>query len=201
MEFNDYNLRSYQLAAIRYFRDMGFFNDVSQASDEEVLRVIRDFYGELDFRELIEDAVGRADADQILLLPDKARVWGRDLEGVYPGENAYVEDLLLWASISRGVFTPTNIHEDWSTSDDSVLVKFTFQDIEHVFVHHSKRSDMMDLTILQLVNSLIGDTPYRFEASDDSLADCRFVVMLTAKEKSKLMLERSWTFCESISDV
>jgi hypothetical protein len=40
-------------------------------------------------------------AEMLLLLGDRRRVWWRDLEGVFAGEEAYVSTLTEWAGRSR----------------------------------------------------------------------------------------------------
>ena len=196
-----YKSASWHLDAISYFRKMNFFDEYSTWTDGEILQEIMLLYGESFFWEVIEDAESAAEVDQFLLQLDEARVWSRDLKGVYKGEDAYTEDLRLFSSISEGVFTPANIVEIWADIDDPVYVKFDFRDAEHTFIHKSGRNSRIDLNIITFINSLMRDTAYRFEVSDDLTRECRFIVVLTREEKIQIRDERGWSFCEWMSDV
>ncbi|HEU5088271.1 MAG TPA: hypothetical protein VFT99_12525 [Roseiflexaceae bacterium] len=190
----DLATENWALESIRYLRELEFFADWQARSDAAILASIREWYGD-EYDAIRPQMRSVAEADQMLLWPDRQRAWGRDLEGVYPGENSYVSALTEWAAVSRGAFTPTGMSEDWHSPNGPVVVSFTFRGQRHTFTHADGRNDFLDLSLLALLNRLIGDTPYQFACSDDFLLDCRFVVTLTTRERHRLQSERGWNFC------
>lgn len=180
--------------AVPYFRSRGFFADERQQPDEAVIARVRAYYRR-DWDDYIGSAPDRPAADQFLLMADTARVWFRDLECVYRGDEAYAGSLREWAAISRGIFTPTQIAETWRAAEGPVDVTFVFRGVQHTFVHRDGHDDFIDLEIIHMINRLLTDTPYRFEACDN-LGDCRFIVVLDHHEKTRLKQERGWSFCD-----
>ncbi len=183
--------------ALPYYRALGFFAAEKHRSDTDLAASVQAYHG-ADWDDVVLEAEDMATADQWLLMPDTSRVWFRDLEGVYQGENAYALSLQEWASISRGAFTPTEIAETWESDQGPVNVSFSFGGPQHTFVHPNGHDDFIDLRIVRMINQLLTHTPYRLEASDN-LVDCRFIVALASEEKRRLLSERGWSFCDFLS--
>ena len=59
-------------------------------------------------------------ADMVLLLGDQSRLWWRDLEGVFAGEEFYINSLTEWSATSRGAFTPEQIIERWHSDEGPI---------------------------------------------------------------------------------
>jgi hypothetical protein len=178
--------------AIPYFRALGFFQGCG--SDADIHARVRAYYGP-DWADTIGAARNMATADQFLLVPDRTRVWFRDLEGVYCGEDAYAESLREWAQISRGVFNPPQIAEQWLSETGPVNVTFSYAGAAHLFVHADGLDDFIDLRIVRLINRLLSATPYRLEACND-LVDCRFITVLDRDEQRQIERDRGWRFCD-----
>lgn len=185
------------MAIVQALRAFGFFPD-ERLSDAAVLSQIYAFYG-ADWPELLASIRTPAALDMFLLWPDQSRVWCRDLECVYPGEDAYATSLREWAAISRDQFAPEQIRETWQTDTDPVIVTFTVQGQRATFSHHSGRDDFLRLAILKLDNCQLRDPAYRFEACDDYPGDGRFVVCLHREERAQLQQIRGWTFCDYLT--
>ncbi len=183
--------------AVRYFHGMGFFAHYAGMADDDIAAKIREYHG-ADWEEYITSARDQASADMFLLMADPYRVWFRDLEGVYKGDNAYAHTLEEWASISRGAFHPTDIEETWESDAGPVRVMFTFDGARHEYVHANGDDDFINLEILKMVNWLLRDAPYRLEAADN-LGDCRFIVALSRDERDRLYRDRGWSFCDLLS--
>ncbi len=183
--------------AVSYFRAFGFFESERHQPDEAVIARVRAYY-QHDWDDYMGTAPDRPSADQFLLIADTSRVWFGDLERVYHGAEAYAGSLREWAAISREVFTPVQIAETWHADEGPVEVTFVFGGARHTFVHRDGHDDFIDLEIIHMINGLLTDTPYRFEACDN-LGDCRFIVVLDCSEKARLKQERAWSFCDFLA--
>lgn len=187
------------LAAIRYFRGMGFFARSASEKDEKLSSMLQDMVSrqwDVPFPD-----PGRNDrqaADMFLLMADYDRVWFQDLECVLPGENCYASALRQWSAISRGSFMPEDLSETWRSNKGPVNVQFTLGGRRHTFTHSG--GDTMDMAIIRMVNGLIKSTGYGFEVCDN-LGMPNFVVVLDKSEKSRLVKERGWNFVEFLSNM
>jgi hypothetical protein len=196
---DDYTSETWLIETIRYFRRLGFFATFASMPDHEVLTQVQRFHGVQFFYEVLTTAKSRAATDMIVLQADQSRTWAYDLECVYCGADAYATSLRDWTAISRGSFTPTQITETWLSEAGPVHVTFTFRGMPYTYLHADGFNDFINLDILKLINGLIQDTPYRFEAGDDYPGDCRFIVVLTGAEKARLQHERGWEFCDFLT--
>jgi hypothetical protein len=183
--------------AVRYFRAMGFFAHYADMTDDELAAKIREYHG-IDWEEYIAGAADQGSAEMFLLMADVDRVWFRDLEGVYKGDQAYAHTLEEWASISRGAFRPSEVEETWESDRGPVRVTFRLDGARHEYVHADGNDDFINLEILKLVNGLLRDAPYRLEAADN-LGDCRFIVALSREERERVRRERGWSFCDLLT--
>jgi hypothetical protein len=175
--------------AIRYFRGFGFFAS-HPGSDEELAEIIISYWRG-DWDEYLTAVSDRPSADQLLLVADTKRVWWHDLEVVYRGSNSYVDVLNEWATISRGQFAPDQIQETWQGENGPVEVTFTFNDHTYTFVHRS--GDFLEHGILQLINQVLANTPFRYEVAID-YGDSNWIAVLNQDEKQRLKIERGWHF-------
>jgi hypothetical protein len=149
------------LATIRYFRGMGFFARFVGMKDEELSARLKSTViqqWDVPFPE-----IGQEDpqaADMCLLMTDSDRIWYQDLECVLPGERSYVSALQRWSAISRGAFKPEDITEAWRGNRGSVDVAFKLNGRKYTFKHGG--GDMIDMSIIRMVNGLIKSTGYSF---------------------------------------
>ena len=132
-------------------------------------------------------------ADMLLLLGDRRRVWWRDLEGVFAGEEAYVATLNEWVAISRGAFAPEEVVERWHSADGPADIEFTLGGRRHRVAHPNLRDDFLNIAIVSEINRLIGHSGYHF-AVCDNLGMPSWVVALRREEEKRLRHERGWTF-------
>ncbi len=193
---------SYVVDSIRFFREMGFFIEFDNLSDEEIIAEILDVWGSDDLGDIVSSKEPKPERDCTILAADRSRVWAMSLEGVLRGADAYVELIHEWAAISRGVFTPKSVRETWpKVEGDPVHIMFAVETQEYLFVHKNGWDDYIDTNILRVINQSIAHTPYRFEGCRNCIDICRCILVLTAKEKAKLMHERDWMFCDWLSNV
>jgi hypothetical protein len=127
----------------------------------------------------------------ILLLGDRSRVWWRDLEGVFAGEDVYVTTLTEWATISRGAFAPEQIIERWHSDYGPADIEFMLVRQRYRVAHPNLRDDFLNIAILSDINRIIGDSGYHF-AVCDNLGMPNWVVALTHEEEDCLRHDRGW---------
>jgi hypothetical protein len=113
-----------QLAALDALRGLGFFPSRGARSAAALLQTIQAEHGE-DWLYLCANLTSPAALEQLLVWQDRERVWSRDLEGVYPGEEACAVTLAELAAISRGGFAPSAVSETWASPEGPVLVRYT----------------------------------------------------------------------------
>jgi hypothetical protein len=124
------------LAALEALRSLGFFPAQTVLSTPELFQTIQAEQG-AGWGELCANLSGPAALDQLLVWQDRERVRSRDLEGVYPGEDAYAVTLVELSAISRGSFQPTDSSEMWATPDGPATVRYTALGVRHAFVHEN----------------------------------------------------------------
>ncbi len=189
MEQND--LKSWYFDAASFFKGMGFFSKYSGLSDEEMsIRLEADVCRQWD-----EPCPSGAETDpqlrdMYLLSTDVERVWCADLECVYPGENAYVRFLAGMAAISRGAFSPRDTTEKWKGERGPVDVRFTSGGKTFTFTHRG--GDMLDPSVIRIVNGAIRDTGIAF-AVCDNFGMPGFFLALSSDEMRRLAA-RGWKF-------
>ncbi len=152
-----------------YFQTLGFYTELLDLPDDPLLDAIREavrwhWDGPLPPEEVARDMQL---ADMILLLGDRGRVWWRDLEGVFAGEEAYVTTLTEWAEISRGAFAPEGIVERWHGEGGPADIEFVLGGRRHRVAHPNLRDDFLNVAIITDIDRLIGHTGYRFAVCDD----------------------------------
>jgi hypothetical protein len=130
----------------------------------------------------------------LLLLGDRRRVWWRDLEGVFAGEEAYVSTLTEWAGRSRAgrlrlgrSSSAGTAKRGRRTSSSWLTAGATASPTPNV------RDDFLNIAIISEINRLIGRTGYHF-AVCDNLGMPSWVVALKREEEKRLRGERGWSF-------
>jgi hypothetical protein len=179
---------------VDYFMPLGFFKSMEDMSfDARYVAIGEQVANMWDTYEVLDPSRGYV-ADLSLLTCDRDRVWFRDLEGAFPGENAYKELLERMSDISLDRFTPEKIDETWN-DDGTADISFEVHGKRYQFRHAG--GDMMDMGIRKVVNQALreaqNETQYAFQICD-GLGMPNFVVMLSAQRRDQLVKERSWQF-------
>lgn len=200
----DPGLRKRFIGSIDYLRRMGFFQDYSNLTSEEILERIFSGNGKW-LEESIEEhedswaKVPDSEIDVSVLMFDNNRVMVQYAEAMV-GKGLGISILKRLEAISRGIFQPTDIREEWIKTDmefgsewQSFKVSFKFRNKTHnlkIALHE----DYLKSLGLKKINGLIKDTGYQYyEFSGGDMMDIKIVV-LTKEEKEKLKRERGWKF-------
>ncbi|MDQ3856631.1 MAG: hypothetical protein M3281_09605, partial [Chloroflexota bacterium] len=133
--------------------------------------------------------------DLTLLAGDRCRVWWRDLEGVFPGEELYLTTVTEWAAISRGAFAPQAMVERWQGPDGPAELEFMLDGRQHRVHHPNVHDDHLNIGIVRDINRLIAGTGYRF-AVCDNLGMPNWITVLTSEERDQLRRDRGWSFLD-----
>ncbi|MEM3957946.1 MAG: hypothetical protein QXO47_07040 [Thermoproteota archaeon] len=182
------------IESIEYLRKMGFFEEYCNLSSEEIFEKIREnsialkYLGvkEVEERWMKESVY---EVDSFIAIFDKRRVLGKDVEVVGPEKGLSTEIFKEIVRISRGVFQPTDIEEEWL--GHNARIHFTFRGKRHV-IDFCFYTDLLQINpIMRRINSLIEDTGYQYyELLDGN--QTFFAVVLTREEAEKLIRERGW---------
>jgi hypothetical protein len=131
--------------------------------------------------------------DELLLAGlDRTRVWWEDTESVVaPGRNAYATVLEGWSRISRGVFAPAEVREEWQGAEGPIVVHLRLGEVDRTLVMRYLE-DSLDMGLLDQVNALLDGTDFRFcmHAAFDQTA---LVVALDDLER-RVLADRGWAF-------
>lgn len=177
---------------ISYFRNSGFYSDQGDFSPDEILDRLRDrSLSESNF-ELLENVDEGFKREVAFLTSDRTRTWFANPANLMGWENTYVNTLKAWASISRGVFTPSNITESWVTSQGPITVSFVF-DNKKFDLHPRYMGATFDMQVLDSINAIISSSGVQFETIPISTGDV-VVLAFSADEARKIRDERSWRF-------
>jgi hypothetical protein len=198
---------AWALANLPYFRCLGFFADLMDRSDPDVLAEIARRYVEAEELPYTkkgklpppwEIEVERPFADLRLLQYDYHRVWWEDTECVYPPEVlAYQDAVIRWGEISRGAFRPVDVRESWGGTDESpeAPTVFILTETGTLTLTPVACNDWFDLTALVPINRYLdpgpGDIRLELYEPFDQTA---FVVALTPHEREELRQTRGWSF-------
>ncbi|MBO3832876.1 MAG: hypothetical protein FGF51_05760 [Candidatus Brockarchaeota archaeon] len=188
------SVRQRFIESIEYLRQLGFFEDYSNLTSEEIFEKIRE--GSILLKNLREEDWAKEstyEIDSLLATYDRKRIWGRDIElGCHPTSDEEVEFLKELAQISRGAFQPTDI--EWRKEHyHGCGVYFTFNGKRHVVrFSYSHGGDFLEIgELLYQINEIIKDTGYSYYLLGGS-GQFAFVVVLSKEEKEKLVKERNW---------
>ncbi|MEM2276030.1 MAG: hypothetical protein QXU09_04605 [Thermoproteota archaeon] len=129
------------------------------------------------------------EVDVLAAIYDKKRIWGRDIEMVSLYEGLATNIFKEIAEISRGVFQPTDIREEWL--GHGAHIHFTFKGERHTIDFYFY-TDLLQINhIMSKINGLIEDTGYQYYKLLDG-DQAVFSVVLTKEEAEKLIKERGW---------
>lgn len=180
--------------AIEFYRPRGFFHALKDTDDELVDRLLPYIEEQQTDAELTLQELESPEFDLFLLSFDPMRTLYESLDfgsSLGPGLGAYVEVLKALARISRGSFLPTDLHEHWDGPDGPIFLRFQWAGKEHQ-LKVDTWGGVFDFRLLLQLNSLIWDTPYRYEMAP--MDDILFVTVLTAQEKTDLERLRGLSF-------
>jgi hypothetical protein len=188
--------------ALQPAKGLGFYTEYLYLPDDALLDAIRQAVRWHWDEPLPPQEVSRdlQLADMVLLLGDQSRVWWRDLEGVFAGEDFsgedfYVTSLTEWSAISRGAFSPTQIIERWHSDDGPADIEFMLGSQRCMVTHPNQRDDFLNIAIISEINRLITESGYHF-AVCDNLGMANWVVALRCEEEDSLRRDRAWSFLE-----
>lgn len=186
-------MRQRFIESITYLRKMGFFEEYSNLTSEEIFERIRE--GSILLKNLKEEdwiEESTYEIDSLLATYDKKRVWGRDIElGYHPSSNEEVEFINELAQISRVIFQPTDI--EWRKDHQGYGIYFTFNGKRHVVrFRYSHGGDFLEVgELLRQINEIISDTGYNYYLLGGT-GQYAYAVVLSKEEKEKLVKERGW---------
>lgn len=184
-------MRQCFIESIEYLRKLGFFEDYSNLTSEEIFEKIRE--GSILLSDLKEEHWMKKsvfEIDSLMATYDRKRIWGRDAElGYRPSPEDEIRFLKEFVEISRGVFQPTNIK--WKADNRGKGIHFTFGGREHVVSFYYYKDFLDFKNLLSQLNKVIEDTGYRYYLIGGG-GQFAFVVVLTPEEAEKLKKERGW---------
>lgn len=178
---------------IACFLPLGFFSDKSGYQHGRLQRWLTETIAS-EWGEPIE-AIAATDrqADIFALCCDRTRVLTVSADGVYPGENAYLEVVEGCARIAPDLFRPRAIREQWR--DDNAHVEFTVADKVYRFV--SNGSKYLDAAIVHTVNQAIAHSGCRYVVSDE-LGMPNVFMALKREDIARLKRDRAWSLWNDV---
>jgi hypothetical protein len=189
---------------VRFYRELGFFEEDSHLSD----RSIADWIGKRKGLDLSQESCRK----DYIILGYLTRVWGVALDAFDSFDFSHAqevgygwklhEDILNgWAGISRGSFRPEGVKSTWQSAEEPIRVEFTLADVPHVLQLEPDLLDgdsfyyYCDLTLMKLAEALnpcIRETGYHFVVWD--LGCAALVMCVTPNEKSLIAEGRDANF-------
>jgi hypothetical protein len=186
------NVRERFINSIEYLRKLGFFEEYSNLTSEEIFERISE--GSILLKDLDEEEeewARKSDfkMDTLVAIKDRKRLWGMDVE-ISPYQGFAEETFKEIAAISRGVFQPKDIEEEWLGWGSRI--HFTFRGERHT-LDFRFNYDFLDVgSIMMKINDLIKDTGYQYYEILVDSGQCVFAIVLTKWEAEKLVKERCW---------
>ena len=189
------------ISSIGYLRNLGFFEEYSNLTSEEIFEKISEddiFLRDLDKKEYWRKE-SDFDIDRYVIIKDKKRIWeGFDYDEL-PNPGVGLDYLNGLASISRGVFQPTNVREEYKLDKD----RETGLDVGYCRVYFTYRGKDMMLEFswnevhrwqfghaMNELNWMIQHTGYRYYRIRHP--DMSLFIVLKPEEAKKLRKERGW---------
>lgn len=199
---------AYFVDAYNFYRKLDFFAATPHLSDADLARqwVAQGQENDGQTNWFALEVLSEQDRETLFLMSDRARVWSSDLELDVCAENrSYTKFLRELAAISRGLFAPENIVEEWS---DMPTQTHDYGGIEveegriHVFFTHDEQpfyfepdccGDWLSVASpLQAVNEALQPTEFRFEQLEfDGVTG---LILLSAPEKKLMQEKRALSF-------
>jgi hypothetical protein len=168
--------------AVKFYQRLGFFGE--RSTDD----VIKQFFLGRGRPPLLQNWWDEA----FLLGCENKEVWCGDPEAdVGPEGNVYRYVLREWASISHGVFNPSEISEHWDHQGGAVSIHFDL-DGRRVSVSAQNLDDWIDLDILKQINPLMQRSERQFNYV--CIENWCIVLCLTADQKQQMVQYRAFPF-------
>jgi len=186
------SVRERFINSIEYLRKLGFFEEYSDLTPDEILERImgKHFLKEVDEdRHWVEKS--SVEIDTIMAYKDKKRTLNWYVEiSLSPGFAIRMMNEL--AGISRGIFQPTNMREEWLTEKSrGCNVIFTYRSKEYLLPFLTGSGFLRMWHVIDEINKMIEDTGYQYYEILGFM-DEMVLVLLTEKEAEKLIKERGW---------
>lgn len=200
--------------SIEYLRKMGFFKEYSNLTSEEIFEKIREGSISLKYfglKEVEERWAKKSvfEIDVLVSIYDRKRIWGKDMEMPYIGRGLAKEIFEGIIAISRGVFQPTDVEEEWLERESKInftlrgmrcfhesKIHFTFRGRRHMIRFRFYEDFLQINDVMREINDLIKDTGHQYYKILDG-DQAVFAVVLTEEEADKLIKERGWRLsCE-----
>jgi hypothetical protein len=179
-------------STLNYFLDLGFCSSYSEKFKFKVFEHILEEIERIGMRDIDSSRLYRH-IDLEMLKWDKSRTWLYDVEGDVCIENTvYVGVLNRLSKISKGIFQPQNISEEWDTPKGEIHLKFLLNGKQHE-IRPKYMNDWIDAQVIREVNLLLESDRVKFEivlTGDQTV----FVTMLSPSEKKQIETDRKWIF-------
>ncbi len=187
------------IESIRYYLELGFFEDYRSLSDEELLNAVGqlkiekdELKQEVDYELGSDELLYELSSDYYIYPLDKKRVFTIGVDHLYGDPSApgfqfsgYVQLMNLLSQISRGKLLPSEM-------TDMGLRRFQFTLDGNKYELEPNGFSDDPLVLAEDVNSILLPQGYQFEQIDTNPdAD---LVLLTPEEKQKLEQERGLKF-------
>jgi len=121
--------------------------------------------------------------------------WQEDPEFVYCDSAYYATFIDSLGQVSRGVFEPTGIKEEWYAGPRCPIIYIGFYiGSSDISIVAKRNNDFLDFRILPLLNHYIKSSGYHFalyETSDEPI-----IVAVTPKERHELQNTLKWNFTD-----
>lgn len=178
--------------AIRYFIQLGFFEEESNSRENEAIKSVASKFQ--DSYSNIESEIEKPSSLNLirLIALDHNRVWWGDAECIYH-DQSYTELLTEWSRISRGSFDPVNIAEVWSEDGGSIRLSFDFDGKSYTIKPEGSR-DYLDARIVPQLNEIIAQTGFSFCVLDEPHDQTMVMLCLSQEENRRLEADLGLTF-------
>jgi hypothetical protein len=202
------NSQEWLLDFVRFYRDLGFFAEHSDLSDE----YLADWIRQRTLSQGLDLEKESCREDYLVLSCDRNRVWGvafdvfdsfdfsRAQKFGY-GWQLHEEIVNGWSGISRGSFCPEDVRATWASAEESIRLEFVLANVPHTLclepdlLYGDTHYEYCNSTLLKLsaaLESLMSETDYRFEIWD--LGCAAIVMCITAIEKNMMVSRRGAYF-------
>lgn len=161
--------------AVLYFRKLGFYQEYSNLSDDELVRKIKDAC------EYIGDEFFHNHQLVTLLAEDKSRTWTDNGEDFIQD---YVKILNKWGEISYGNFVPKNITQTKDEAERITRINFEINE-KKIEIQANIYKNGIDMGVLEAINETLIDNQIQFDKRIQfcCIGDDNCIVSLTAAQK------------------
>lgn len=188
-----YSLSEWVEEAVEFYQPLGFFQHL-RGEPKAVVNALHKGLVETSGDPITTEDLETPEFDLFFLSLDPFRSLYSVMDFgdfLAPGNEAYVSSLEALGNISRGIFVPKEIKEEWDSEDGPIRIKFQL-DGKPQELKVETWGGAFDFRILLQLNNLLRDTEYRFEMAP--MDDILFVTVLKAEEKSLMERERDLAF-------